>query len=656
MEGRARLVKVSVIVPVYNPGPFIEPGIESMLRQTMPPGDLEVIYVDDGSTDDTPARLDALAAAHPHIRVFHEPNSGWAGRPRNVGIREARGEYVQFLDQDDAMTPDALQALYAMAVRNRSDIVIGKVASNFRPVPQHLFRHNVEACTIRDAPLISSLTPHKMFRTAFLREHGIEFPEGRVRLEDQLFMVRAYLVARTVSILADTVCYLYARRADGGNAGLGKADPAAYFGNLREILDVVVANTEPGSLRTELLGRFYKTGMIDRLSEPWYLARKEEDRQAVFREIHGLAVDFIDDDVHRTLGTMRRLRSTLLRTDRQADIVTLAERLRRLSAAATVHRVRWIDALLEVELQAGLVLGEAQTPIEVLRRDGRAFLDPSLTDGILDEPFEIVEPSPWGRLTCSLRERSSGTEWQVPITKQVVMDRSAGGSDEQRVRPSYRAVARVNLAQVAGGHPLGPGDWDLQVRVFGPGIDRRTALLPEPAVEIVPALLAMSDGRIVAAAVAGADGLLVRIPARAPQPDGADPGPARDLVKVPIAATLTDTGHDTEVVGRRGGTTLPAAGRIEWTDGSATLVVPARSAFNAIGAWRLVTDPGAAGNPERLVATLVVADPARPATGKQNAQLASVAGRARARAWRLARVARRGAPGREIERFLTRWR
>ena len=155
--------------------------------------EFEVIYVDDGSTDETPARLDALAAEHPHIRVFHEPNSGWAGRPRNVGIRQARGEYIQFIDQDDALTPDALRRLHEMAARNRLRHRDRKVASNFRPVPQHLFRQNVDSCTIHDTSLISSLTPHKMFRTAFLREHGIEFPEGRRRLEDQLFMVRAYL-------------------------------------------------------------------------------------------------------------------------------------------------------------------------------------------------------------------------------------------------------------------------------------------------------------------------------------------------------------------------------------------------------------------------------------------------------------------------------
>lgn len=648
------MVKVSVVVPVYNPGPFIDPGIESMLRQTMPPGDLEVIYVDDGSTDGTPAKLDALAAAHAHIRVIHEPNSGWAGRPRNVGTREARGEYVQFLDQDDAMTPDALRLLYEMAVRNRSDIVIGKVASNFRPVPQHLFRHNVEACTIRDTPLISSLTPHKLFRTAFLREHGIEFPEGRVRLEDQLFMVRAYLVARTVSILADTVCYLYARRDDGGNAGLGKADPVEYFGNLREILSVVVANTEPGPFRTELLSRFYKTGMIDRLSEPWYLNRTEEDRLAVFREIHGLATDFIDDDVHASLGTIRRLRSTLLRSNRQPGLVTIAERLRQLRAVAIVDGLRWAGPRLEVELQAGLVLGQEKRPFEVVRREARALLDPSLTDGVLDEPFEIAEPSPWGRVACSLRERSSGTEWRVPVKVEVVMDRSAAGSSGERVHPAYRAVARVDVTRIAGGHRLGPGSWELQVRVFGPGIDRRTSLTLAPGLEIVPALMTMGDGRIAAAAVAGADGLVVRVPDKAAPRAETDPVTAR--IEVPIAGSTGDAGRGIEVVGRQESATRRTSGRIERHDGSATLVIPALDAFDTPGPWRLSADLDGTGRSERLVATLVVTEPAGPGSPRPGPASTSLVRRVRRRAWRMARLARRRPSGRQLERFIARWR
>jgi poly(ribitol-phosphate) beta-N-acetylglucosaminyltransferase len=99
--------KVSVVVPVYNPGRDIDDCIRSLLEQSLPPSEYEAIFVDDGSTDATPGRLDELAAEHAHVRVEHIPNSGWPGRPRNVGIDMARGEFVYFVDNDDWIEHDA---------------------------------------------------------------------------------------------------------------------------------------------------------------------------------------------------------------------------------------------------------------------------------------------------------------------------------------------------------------------------------------------------------------------------------------------------------------------------------------------------------------------------------------------------------------------
>ncbi|HEY4190415.1 MAG TPA: hypothetical protein VGM28_08350, partial [Candidatus Limnocylindrales bacterium] len=530
------------------------------------------------------------------------------------------------------------RALHEMATRNRSDIVIGKVASDFRPVPQHLFRHNVEACTIRDTSLISSLTPHKMFRTAFLREHGLEFPEGRVRLEDQLFMVRAYLVAQTVSILADRVCYLYRRRDDGGNAGNRTTDPAQYFGNLREILEVVVANTDPGSFRTELLSRFYKTGMLARISEPWFNARTPEGRAAVFGEVHGLADDFIDDDVERSLGTMRRLRSTLLRRGREAETLTLTARLRQLEAAATVDGMRWAGPKLEVELHAGLVLGEDRRSMAFVRRGGRAFLDPSLTDDVVDEPFEIVEPSPWGSVHLSLRERTTGTEWRVPAAVRVDLDQADAGTGEDRVHPVFRAVARVNVLRIAGGRQLPPGEWQLQVRVFGPGIDRRTSLAPGPGKALVPAMMATTGGGIVAVANVDANGAGVTV--------------AAGSIEVPMAVPDGGAWRDTEVFARGRDGAPRRIGRIERRGEAGVLVVPEVRAFDQAARWRLVADAGGQGAPTPLVATLDVVEPGEPAA-VPGSRPASVVTRAHRRARRFIRGSHRVRESR-IVRILAR--
>ena len=104
--------KVTVVVPVYNPGEDIRRGVDSLLSQTMPGGELEVVFVDDGSTDETPALLDRLADEHAHIRVIHQQNSGWPGQPRNVGMDAAAGTYVMFMDSDDALGVEAMQRMY----------------------------------------------------------------------------------------------------------------------------------------------------------------------------------------------------------------------------------------------------------------------------------------------------------------------------------------------------------------------------------------------------------------------------------------------------------------------------------------------------------------------------------------------------------------
>src|SRR3954452_11993867 len=147
------MVRVSVVVPVHDPGPRIERCIESILGQSLPPDAYEAIFVDDGSTDGTGERLDALAGKHANVRVEHIPNSGWPGRPRNVGTDLARGDYVYYVDNDDWLEPEALERLHATAVRDDADIVVGKVVGHGKEVPRNLFRANRSGVSIEWGPL-----------------------------------------------------------------------------------------------------------------------------------------------------------------------------------------------------------------------------------------------------------------------------------------------------------------------------------------------------------------------------------------------------------------------------------------------------------------------------------------------------------------------
>ena len=100
---------ISVIVPVYNIIPYLPRCVESLQKQTYP--ELEILLIDDGSTDDTPALCDRLAEHDPRIRVFHKENGG-PSSARNFGLTQAAGAYVGFVDSDDYVDADMYERLY----------------------------------------------------------------------------------------------------------------------------------------------------------------------------------------------------------------------------------------------------------------------------------------------------------------------------------------------------------------------------------------------------------------------------------------------------------------------------------------------------------------------------------------------------------------
>src|SRR3954467_9805424 len=124
MTGKAK--KVSVVIATYRPGDALNRVVESLDAQTLPQDEFEVIYVDDGSPDDTYVRLQQIAGTRPNTRIFQIPNSGWPSRPRNVGISNSRGEYVMFMDHDDALFPDGLRRAYEYAAENDADLLSPK--------------------------------------------------------------------------------------------------------------------------------------------------------------------------------------------------------------------------------------------------------------------------------------------------------------------------------------------------------------------------------------------------------------------------------------------------------------------------------------------------------------------------------------------------
>lgn len=116
--------KVSIIVPVYNCEDFFVRCVDSLINQTLE--DIEIILVDDGSTDSTPLLCDKAKEKDNRIKVIHKENEG-AGKARNAGLEIAEGEYIGFVDSDDFTEPDMYQVLYEKATLNSSQLVISGI-------------------------------------------------------------------------------------------------------------------------------------------------------------------------------------------------------------------------------------------------------------------------------------------------------------------------------------------------------------------------------------------------------------------------------------------------------------------------------------------------------------------------------------------------
>lgn len=483
-------VKVSVVVPVYNPGACIEECIASLLRQSLPPDAYEVVFVDDGSTDGTPGRLDALAAADPRVTVLHQENSGWSGKPRNVGIAAARGEYVMFVDNDDHLGDEALERMYDYGVAHAADVVVGKMAGKGRGVPVELFRRNHPRASVENAPLIDSLTPHKMFRRAFLDEIGLRFPEGRRRLEDHVFVTEAYLRASNVSVLSDYVCYYHVRRDDASNAGFQRFDPGGYFKNLREALDVVERYTEPGPLRDRLLRRWLRVEMVERLRGRRFLALPADYRRELFEEIHEVVVERFGPGVAAGLQPTQRVVAALVAARRYDDAEGFAAWEAGIALTAVLERVAWEDGALRVGFTAEYT--SAGEPMTFAADAARTPLD--------GPPGDLAAAVAWvgaetvarfGSATADLllRERAGAAQYfqSVECTREAV---PAG--DDGRVRLVLRARAAVDAATLTR-----DGLWDALVRVRLGGWTKECRLGPAPHADRPAPYAGVVGGRLV---------------------------------------------------------------------------------------------------------------------------------------------------------------
>ncbi|MBR3676701.1 MAG: glycosyltransferase [Alphaproteobacteria bacterium] len=220
--------KISIIVPVYNVQGYLGKCLKSLLAQTLK--DIEIICINDGSTDDSLAILNFFAFKDKRIKVIDQENCG-PGIARNNGMLAASGEYIGFVDPDDWVKEDMYEKMYNQAKNLDSDIVICDYVKyqewTNRIIPQHFFtkavkyikaepvdipsRENIDRDTLLDTLLVSPCySVNRIYRREFLQRNNIRFSDNMC-YEDCPFIMKSHILAQAVSYL-DYAGYIYRLR------------------------------------------------------------------------------------------------------------------------------------------------------------------------------------------------------------------------------------------------------------------------------------------------------------------------------------------------------------------------------------------------------------------------------------------------------------
>lgn len=205
--------KVSVIIPVYNTEKYLEQAVESIRLQTL--RDIEIIIVNDGSTDGSMTILEELAAQDERIKLFSQENQGQSAA-RNFATEKAKGKYIYFMDSDDFLEKDALQLCFEKAESNNLDFVLFD-AEILNPQDTTAIDITYQRTQIMDEESIYTgsellnlfirkyiFTPSpclSFINTTFFRQKNLSFYPGIIH-EDQLFTCKLYLNANKVMCIA----------------------------------------------------------------------------------------------------------------------------------------------------------------------------------------------------------------------------------------------------------------------------------------------------------------------------------------------------------------------------------------------------------------------------------------------------------------------
>ncbi len=236
--------KISVIIPVYNVEKYLPQCVESVLAQSYQ--NFEILLIDDGSTDQSPAICDSFAEKNTKIRVFHKANGG-ASTARNAGLDRASGEYVFFLDSDDYLDPQALEKLLSVLQSADADFAFCEAVtveeeSGAQSTGNYSFHRDYGQNSGENlfAEMVQKKEFHvavwmNLYRRDFLEKNSLRFSEG-IMYEDCIYAYQLYKLAEKAVHVHE---YLYYRRYRAGSVMTSKKTARNFASAARAYREVV---------------------------------------------------------------------------------------------------------------------------------------------------------------------------------------------------------------------------------------------------------------------------------------------------------------------------------------------------------------------------------------------------------------------------------
>lgn len=219
MRMKSETPLISVIVPVYNVEPYVDRCLHSLRAQTY--SNIEILVVDDASTDKSGGICDCHAAGDSRIRVVHLPANRGLSAARNEGVGKAKGEFAAFVDSDDYAEPDMLRKLYDSLRKSRADVsVCGSVGLDLREAEARVYSGTETVyCLARRGPFLWNAWG-KLFPMKLVKRHA--FHEKAFYCEDLLFFYEILREIKKVSYVPDKLYHYEYREGSLINSGIGR--------------------------------------------------------------------------------------------------------------------------------------------------------------------------------------------------------------------------------------------------------------------------------------------------------------------------------------------------------------------------------------------------------------------------------------------------